>query len=174
MNKDTFYLATIATFTRVNRRPDREPDYISKKDYFIEPNDVFEEGEWVEKISSRYWYTEDGVFRESDHWGDVATCHWPLEGKRKRANVHVGFCRWKDFNREPRQTTAPKVNIEAGSYAEKQAGILLERICRNKMLIEDTYERGKICNELGRFRKYKRCFDVKLVQKYRHLAVAGE
>jgi len=43
------------------------------------------------KISSEYWYSEEGVIRKSDHWGVVATCEWNInEGE-------VGFAKWNNF-----------------------------------------------------------------------------
>lgn len=34
--------------------------------------------DYVSNSGSRYWYTADRVYRLSDHWGDVASCYWPL------------------------------------------------------------------------------------------------
>lgn len=57
---------------------------------------------------SRYWYTEDGVYRLSTHWGNVATCRWTLDGGAPEAykNVlHIGFCPWNGF--KPVKKTRP-------------------------------------------------------------------
>lgn len=57
------------------------------------------------RVSSRYWYTEEGVYRESSHWGrNVATCDWylntlPITGLQT-TKKKTGFCRWKDFKRK--------------------------------------------------------------------------
>lgn len=49
--------------------------------------------------SSEYWYTEDGVYRMSDHWGKCKTCYWTLDGKEVNddLDVLIGFCKWENF-----------------------------------------------------------------------------
>ena len=53
---DDFHKNTKTIF-EICETPNIEPDYISDS-------------------GSKYWYTDSGVFREADHWGDVATCSW--------------------------------------------------------------------------------------------------
>lgn len=48
--------------------------------------------------SSRYWYTDEGVYRESDHWGKCRKCFWTLNGEEEDEERVVGFCRWEDFD----------------------------------------------------------------------------
>ena len=53
------------------------------------------------KISSSYWYTEEGVYRKSDHWGKCGNCHWTIDGEELNSEEEiVGFCRWEDFDQE--------------------------------------------------------------------------
>lgn len=49
-------------------------------------------------ISSSYWYTEEGVYRKSDHWGECRKCYWTIDVEEinSRAEI-VGFCKWEDF-----------------------------------------------------------------------------
>lgn len=62
-SKDTFFFDTMAEFNEVSERPSGEPDYTSAS-------------------GSEYWYSETGVIRGSNHWGDqVASCSWALVGK---------------------------------------------------------------------------------------------
>lgn len=88
-NKDNFYYNTIAEFNPVSRRPKNKPDFVSRN----------RDG----KVSSEYWYTEDGVIRGSDHWGaDVSSCDWYIGGKygqsaRVKRNKQYGFAKWSDF-----------------------------------------------------------------------------
>ena len=57
---ENFFIETKTSFTSCDR-PDRDPDYTSDS-------------------GSSYWYTEDGVIRESNHWGrGVATCEWLID-----------------------------------------------------------------------------------------------
>lgn len=51
------------------------------------------------KSDSKYHYTEEGVFRKSNHWGRVANCRWKLLTKKSYKNQQevVGFAKWTDF-----------------------------------------------------------------------------
>ena len=93
-NKDTFFYETNATFEKAEK-PNREPDYVSK--------------DYNGNISSQYWYTDDGVYRRSNHWGSgVASCNWYLGNQKLgsdmnvTSNAKVGFCKWEDFYHTPK------------------------------------------------------------------------
>ena len=64
ITKDNFYLMTKGTFSKCDL-PTTAPDYVS----------LNKDG----KVSSKYWYTKEGVVRQSDHWGRVASCIWTLK-----------------------------------------------------------------------------------------------
>ena len=51
------------------------------------------------KSGSTYVYTEEGVYRHSNHWGRVANCRWKLNGvtKYQNQNYYVGYAKWTDF-----------------------------------------------------------------------------
>jgi hypothetical protein len=52
------------------------------------------------KHNSHYYFTTQGVYRFSDHWGRVANCHWrlvPLSGY-KNQKATVAFAHWNDFH----------------------------------------------------------------------------
>ncbi|MFD0964089.1 hypothetical protein [Pseudofulvibacter geojedonensis] len=51
------------------------------------------------KSDSLYHYTEEGVYRYSDHWGRVANCRWKLlaNSAYKNQQYHLGFAKWTDF-----------------------------------------------------------------------------
>lgn len=73
------------------RKPKGEPDHVS---YDRRSG----------KVSSRYWYTAEGVYRQSNHWGsDVASCSWYIRGRKyKNDGVSVGktetaFIKWVDL-----------------------------------------------------------------------------
>ena len=48
---------------------------------------------------SQYIFTDDGLYRISNHWGRVANCHWRLVPMTafKSQNVIVGYANWIDF-----------------------------------------------------------------------------
>lgn len=70
INLTNFYVTTFAKFKRCNV-PKRKPNFVSLNKKNGKP-------------SSKYWYGEDKegeyVIRLSDHWGDVASCRWLLDG----------------------------------------------------------------------------------------------
>lgn len=50
-------------------------------------------------ISSIYWFTEEGVYRQSDHWGECRTCVWHLDGGVPRdSKLRTGFASWSSFH----------------------------------------------------------------------------
>lgn len=69
---DNYFKGTKGVFVETTR-PEREPDYISRKC-------------GTDEISSQYWYGKDEggeyVVRASDHWshngicGNIASCYW--------------------------------------------------------------------------------------------------
>ncbi len=51
------------------------------------------------KSGSEYFFTEEGVYRISNHWGRAANCRWRLLPLTDYKNQHtkIGFARWTDF-----------------------------------------------------------------------------
>lgn len=51
------------------------------------------------KSDSQYYYTKEGVYRYSNHWGRVANCRWKLISNKacKSQDYHVGYAKWTDF-----------------------------------------------------------------------------
>lgn len=51
------------------------------------------------KSGSLYFYTKEGVYRYSNHWGRVANCRWKINGveEYKNQNYYVGYANWVDF-----------------------------------------------------------------------------
>lgn len=143
ITKDNFFIKSKADFKKVDNAPDREPDYLSFKTFYVWEDDVLDvevdddgevkcvyldeedlDDEWgfdvvsydvvdtfigkygdkgyrcldKSSISSRYWYTEEGLYRKSDHWGKCGNCHWTIDGEELDSDEEmIGFCRWKDF-----------------------------------------------------------------------------
>lgn len=99
-NKDNFMWNTAAVFQKQPKRPRRKPDYVSKT----------RDG----KVSSEYWYTEEGVIRGSSHWGiDIASCDWGISSVKgsayeiTRTSKLYGFAKWSDFTQK---TESVRVN----------------------------------------------------------------
>ena len=51
------------------------------------------------KSGSLYFYTNEGVYRYSNHWGRVANCRWKIKNIEdyKSQNYYVGFSNWNSF-----------------------------------------------------------------------------
>ena len=81
-NRHNFHKHTFCVFQEVDREvlDPMQPQYTSKS-------------------GSNYYFTEEGVYRLSNHWGRAAKCKWhlvPLQEKRKQGYV-LGFARWEAF-----------------------------------------------------------------------------
>lgn len=81
-NKSNFFKHTFCEFVKVE-------------------NDIFNENKmhFKSKSGSNYYYTKEGVYRHSNHWGRVANCRWRLlsDQKIKSQDYYVGFANWSDF-----------------------------------------------------------------------------
>lgn len=63
-------------------------------------NVTFPENEnYKSKSESSYFYTDEGVYRKSNHWGRVANCRWKLIAKDtyKNQETVIGFAKWTSF-----------------------------------------------------------------------------
>ena len=54
---------------------------------------------YVSQSGSQYIFTEEGLYRISNHWGRVANCHWRLIPLAEFKNQHniVAYAKWSDF-----------------------------------------------------------------------------
>lgn len=80
-NQTNFFKHTFCEFTQVND--------------FVFPENTH----YKSKSDSVYFYTDEGVYRKSNHWGRVANCRWRLlsNKKIKSQNFYTGFAKWSDF-----------------------------------------------------------------------------
>ena len=80
-NKTNFFKHTFCEFNQVNN--------------FEFPTDI----NYKSKSESIYFYTTEGVYRKSNHWGRVANCRWKINANEnyKNQEVIIGFAKWTDF-----------------------------------------------------------------------------
>lgn len=68
---------------------------------FLQVDDFYfpENTNYKSKSDSFYFYTDEGVYRKSNHWGRVANCRWKLITTQdyKNQKVVIGFAKWTDF-----------------------------------------------------------------------------
>lgn len=74
------------------------------------------EWQYKSKSGSSYCFTDEGVYRSSNHWGRAANCRWRLISEIKNPNQkeRVGFAKWTDFypNNETESFFYVEVNFE--------------------------------------------------------------
>jgi len=53
---------------------------------------------YISKSGSSYYFTEQGVYRHSNHWGRAANCKWRLVSNGiSKDRSKVGYANWSDF-----------------------------------------------------------------------------
>lgn len=115
ITRDNFYDSTACDWKEVKSHPEGKPDYESDS-------------------GSKYWYTDSGVYRESDHWGfGVGSCDWTLNENpelswRDNEKVRVGYADFKDFK-----------NTEGKSFQQ-----IFEMLTPKEAGLEDTDQNGDI------------------------------
>lgn len=84
ITRDNFYDHTACNWNEVDDKLFVKPDYVSDS-------------------GSKYWYTDNGVYRMSNHWGfGVGSCDWTLNAHpelsyRDEGSDRLGYAEWKDF-----------------------------------------------------------------------------
>ncbi|MCI2230078.1 hypothetical protein MC378_12940 [Polaribacter sp. MSW13] len=80
-NKTNFFKHTFCEFTQIEN--------------FKFPEDT----NYKSKSESMYFYTDEGVYRKSNHWGRVANCRWKLIANEdyKNQKTVIGYAKWCDF-----------------------------------------------------------------------------
>lgn len=54
--------------------------------------------DYKSKSGSSYFFTENGVYRLSNHWGRAANCKWRLSANTSNASrTKLGFALWNSF-----------------------------------------------------------------------------
>ena len=55
--------------------------------------------DYKSKSGSSYFFTEDGVYRLSNHWGRAANCKWRLQSTiANSSRTKLGFANWNAFH----------------------------------------------------------------------------
>lgn len=80
-NQTNFFKYTFCEFQEVNNFE------IADKNFF------------KSKSNSLYYFTKNGVYRKSNHWGRVGSCRWRLTSNSSYKNKQsiTAFARWKEF-----------------------------------------------------------------------------
>ncbi|MDI1255371.1 MAG: hypothetical protein PSV16_04660 [Flavobacterium sp.] len=80
-NRNNFHKHTFCVFNEVNfsEIASKQPNYTSDS-------------------GSAYYFTDEGVFRLSNHWGRAAKCKWRLQSTQDYdKRLRLGYAKWTDF-----------------------------------------------------------------------------
>ena len=54
---------------------------------------------FISKSGSSYFFTNEGVYRKSNHWGRAANCKWRLQtNSSDSSRTKIGFAKWAHFH----------------------------------------------------------------------------
>lgn len=101
-NKHTYYRNTYAVF--------KEVDPVIGLPFIV--------WQYNSKSGSAYYYTKEGVYRKSNHWGRAAKCRWVLDVGDvlyvSKGRERIGYASWDDFyeNSESSKAYFVKVDFE--------------------------------------------------------------
>jgi len=132
-NRSNFFKHTYCIFNEVDPKeiPKEKPDYISKS-------------------NSSYYFTEEGVFRKSNHWGRAANCRWKLVSTNyKSQHEIVAFAKWTNFypNNETEKLYFIRINSSFEStFHHKNENIFTKTDVLRTAL--ETSKRIKLINEI--------------------------
>ena len=127
-NRNNFFRNTFAIFNKV------------------EAFSLPENANYSSKHGSKYFFTKEGVYRYSNHWGRVGNCRWRLEGLDYQQQTNFwGFARWTDFF--PNDEMAAVFFIESianGEYLFNHKGNASE----NQVYFRTAKETAKVIQKL--------------------------
>ncbi|AQS93658.1 hypothetical protein BXQ17_06135 [Polaribacter sp. BM10] len=149
-NKTNFFKHTFCEFTQI--------------DNFDFPESTI----YVSKSNSMYFYTSEGVYRKSNHWGRVANCRWKLIAYKnyKNQNTVTAFAKWSSFY--PINSLEKNFYIEA-DFDEKTAKINPKKENTTNYLFSfsEAQKRIKQITHLFKDDKWAKYFedDVEIIRK---------
>lgn len=123
INQSNFFISTIAEFN------------------LIEDVDVFKsivkdkDCNYISESGSMYWYTDEGVYRLSDHWQRVASCYWNINCEPPTDGEEIlGFCKWSEF----KTLTTSFVKLEDLELNKKYMFYMFGYFFNSKVVLENS------------------------------------
>lgn len=112
------------------------------------------------KSNSLYYFTKNGVYRKSNHWGRVGSCRWRLTSNSSYKNQQsvTAFARWKEFYHlnENEKLFYIEVNFETEkvkikvSYTDKTLFLFsLSNALKKEKQIKDLFKEVKWAKYYG-------------------------
>ena len=125
--------------------------------------DFPEDNNYKSKSDSIYFYTEEGIYRKSNHWGRVANCRWKLISieNYKNQQIVIGFAKWIDFY--PINSTEKIFFIDM-NFEEKTVKLQSrkDKIKNHVFTFPEAQKRIKLIKHLLNDDKWAKHFDLEI------------
>ena len=155
-NKHNYYRNTYAIFTEV--------------DQVDLPFSVWQ---YNSKSGSSYYYTSDGIYRKSNHWGRAAKCRWVLATGDNlyvsKGRIRIGFAKWTDFYENSESTKSYYVKVDfinkVVTYDHKSRDINSNSKYNTAKETQKTIKKVKRFLETDNWSKYYEYEDLEILRK---------
>ena len=103
------------------------------------------------KSGSGYCFTDEGVYRSSNHWGRAANCRWRLisnsSSKINNSQNRIGYAKWIDFypNNETENLFYVEVNFDTKEVTFQHKN---NPKCNGKAVLRNASETAKIIRQI--------------------------
>ncbi len=140
----------------------------------IDPSQLpFEKWHYASKSGSAYYYTNEGVYRKSNHWGRAAKCRWVLESGSEiyvsKGRERIGYACWSDFYENNESTKAYFVKVDyqnkTVTYDHKSRDISAEAKYRTAKETQKIIEKVKRLLINDSWSKYYDYEDLEVLRK---------
>ncbi|WP_298780448.1 hypothetical protein [uncultured Polaribacter sp.] len=115
------------------------------------------------KSESIYFYTDEGVYRKSNHWGRVANCRWRLISNKnyKNQQIVIGFAKWTNFYPI---NSSEKIFFIDVNFEEKSAKIQTKKTIEAQKLFtfSEAQKKTKQINHLFKDDKWASYFNEEI------------
>lgn len=155
-NKHNYYRNTYAVYQEVN------------------PDDLgFTSWHYTSKSGSSYYYTKEGVYRKSNHWGRAAKCRWILDKGDSiyvsKGREYIGYVTWSGFyeNSESLKSYFVKVDLEnkTVSYDHKSRDFSNNSVYRSAKDTKKIIQKVKRLLYSDSWSKYYDFEDIELLRE---------
>ena len=155
-NKNNYYRNTYAVYKEINAL-----------------DLPFEKWHYTSKSDSAYYYTTEGVYRKSNHWGRAAKCRWVLESGNEiyvsKGRERIGFANWTDFYDNNESTKAYFVKVDyknkTVTYDHKSRDTSENTIYRTAKETQKVIQKVKRLLTKDNWAKYYDYEDLELLRK---------
>lgn len=142
----------------------------------------FEKWHYTSKSQSAYYYTDDGVYRKSNHWGRAAKCRWVLKAGDQlyvsKGRERIGFALWANFYENSETTKAYFIKVDFENkqvtYAHKSEDISAEAKYRTAKQTQKIIQKVKRILQSDSWTKYYDFSDIEVQRKELVLALINK